>query len=323
LHFFEQQTEESGKRLHESEQQLVRFTRANGVASAGLERDIALQKLGDAEAEYRQIVQERAEASQKITALRQQIASLPPRSITQVRSADNPQLLEKLKTRLLELQLKRTELLTRFEPAYRLVQEVEHQITDTRQSIVAEALSPVKDETTDRNPQYEWARMELEKSQVQWESLQARGAAASSQIGALRVLAQQRQSDSVAQQSLVRAARAEEDSYFLYLRKREEARVGDALDERRILNVAVVQPPVAPALPAHSGLFYFLLAFGVSLAFSVGVAFTAEYFDPTLRTPDEAKNLLELPVLAWLPEVERRPADSAITRIGRRKAMRE
>ena len=220
-------------------------------------------------------------------------------------------MLEKFKTHLLELQLKRTELLTRFEPAYRLVQEVEHQIAETRQSIVAEALSPVKDETTDRNPQYEWARMELEKSQVQWESLQARGAAASSQIGSLRILAQQRQSDAVEQQSLVRAARAEEDSYFLYLRKREEARIGDALDERGILNVAVVQPPVAPALPARSALFYFLLAFGVSSAFSVGVAFTAEYFDPTLRTPDEARNLLELPVLAWLPEPDSGPAISA------------
>ncbi len=234
LRFFERQTEESGRRLHESEQQLVKFTRANGVASGALERDIALQKLGDAEAEYRQIVQERAEAREKITALRQQIASLPPRSITQVRSADNPQLLEKFKTHLLELQLKRTELLTRFEPSYRLVKEVEREIAETRQSIVAEGLTPVKDETTDRNPQYEWARMELGKAQVQWEGLQARGGAASSQIRSLRSLAKQRQADSVSQLGLARATRAEEDSYFLYLRKREEARIGDALDANRI-----------------------------------------------------------------------------------------
>jgi uncharacterized protein involved in exopolysaccharide biosynthesis len=323
LRFFEQQTEESGRRLHESEQQLVKFTRANGVASAALERDIALQKLGDAEAEYRQILQERAEASEKITALRQQIATLPPRSITQVRSADNPQLLEKLKTHLLELRFKRTELLTRFEPSYRLVQEVEREIADTRQSIVAEALTPVKDETTDRNPQYEWARMELEKAQVQWEGLQARGAAASSQILSLRSLAQQRQADSVSQLGLARATRAEEDSYFLYLRKREEARIGDALDANRILNVAIVQPPVAPALPVRSALFYFLLAFGVSSVFGVGVVLMAEYFDPTLRTPDEAKALLELPVLAWLPEAENRPANTTTTRLGWRKVVRE
>jgi hypothetical protein len=38
--------------------------------------------------------------------------------------------------------------------------------------------------------------------------------------------------------------------------------------------------------------------------FTVGIAFTTEYFDPTIRTPDEALGLLEIPVLAWLPAPE-------------------
>ena len=300
--FFETQTAESRRRLHQSEAQLVRFTRTRGVAAAALERDIALEKLGEAEASYRQIGQERVETGRRIVSLREQLKSFPARSVAQKHWADNPQLLEKLKTHLLELQLKRTELLTRFQPSYRLVQEVDRQIDETRQSITAEALTPVRDETTDKDPNYEWARMELEKAQVQWESLQAREAAASGQIAALRGLAQRLQSDMVSQQDLVRAAKAEEDNYLLYLRKREEARIGDALDERRILNVALVEPPVAPVLPVHSVLFYFCLAFGLALAFSIGAAFTADHLDPTIRTPVEAHSLIEAPVLAWLPE---------------------
>jgi uncharacterized protein involved in exopolysaccharide biosynthesis len=103
------------------------------------------------------------------------------------------------------------------------------------------------------------------------------------------------------QQDLMRTQKADEDNYLLHLHKREEARIGDALDERRILNVAIVEPPVAAALPVHPLLLYFLLAFGFATVFSVGTAFTAEYFDPTIRTPDEARGLLEVPVLAWLP----------------------
>jgi uncharacterized protein involved in exopolysaccharide biosynthesis len=99
----------------------------------------------------------------------------------------------------------------------------------------------------------------------------------------------------------MRNAKVEEDNYLLYLHKREEARIGDALDQRRILNVAIVEPPVASALPAHSGLIYSLLAFGLATGFSVSVAFIREYFDPTIRTPAEARGLLEVPVLAWLP----------------------
>jgi uncharacterized protein involved in exopolysaccharide biosynthesis len=163
--------------------------------------------------------------------------------------------------------------------------------------------------------------MEMEKDQVQWDGLRARQSAASTQVASLRTFAQQLQSESLDQQDLMRTAKAEEDNYLLYLHKREEARIGDALDERRILNVAIVEPPIAPALPDHSVFLYFLLAFGLALAFSVGIAFTTEYFDPTIRTPDEAYGLLEVPVLAWLPMPNTTFPCPYISSIGRPKVV--
>lgn len=301
IDFFAQQTADTEKRMHSSEAELVRFTQAHGVVAADLERDIALQKLGEAEASYRQSDQALTETEKRISALHEQLAAFPSRSVTQKRWADNPMLLEKMKTHLLELQLKRTELLTRYEPGYRLVQEVDREIEDTRTAISAEALTPVRDETTDKDPNYEWARMELEKNEVEAKGLRARQADASTQIASLRARAVRMQSDSVDQHDLIRASKAEEENYLLYLRKLEEARIEDALDARRILNVAIVEPPSIPALPVHSILFYFLLAFGVSVAFSILAAFTAEYFDSTIRSPEEARTLLEVPVLAWIP----------------------
>lgn len=302
--FFGEQTQASGKRLQQSEARLVEFTRTRGVASAALERDIALQRLGQAEAELRGITLDGAQVEERIAALRQQLASFPARSVTLKRWSDNPQLLQQLKGRLLELQLRRAELLTRFEPTYALVREVDRQIDETRQSIAAEALSPVRDETSDKDPNYEWARMELEKAQVEREALQARESTARLQIASIRAAADERQSDSVAQQNLVRNAKVDEDDYLLYRRKQEEARIGDALDARHILNVAMIEPPVAPALPVHSMFFYLLLAVGLGLTASLAAAFVAEYFDPTIRTPEEAEELLDLPVLTWLPEEE-------------------
>jgi uncharacterized protein involved in exopolysaccharide biosynthesis len=146
--------------------------------------------------------------------------------------------------------------------------------------------------------------MEIEKAQVQGDGLRARESDASAQAVSLRTLAQRMQSESIDQQDLMRTAKADEENYLLYLRKKEEARIGDALDERRILNVAIVEPPLTPALPNHSTLFYFSLASMSAMVFSVGLAFTSEYFDSTIRTPNEAYNLLEVPVLAWLPAPE-------------------
>jgi len=321
IQFFDQQTAESEKRLRQSEAELVHFTRARGVVSAALERDIALQKLGEADAAYRQSDQDRGETERRIASLGEQLKSFPSRSVTLKRWADNPEALEKMKTHLLELRLKRTELLTRFEPSYRLVQEVEQQIAETLTSIAAEALTPVRDETTDKDPNYEWARMEMEKAQVQRDGLRARQSDAFTQVASLRTFAQQMQSDSVDQQDLMRAAKADEDNYLLYLHKREEARIGDALDERRILNVAIVEAPVAPALAVHSLPVYLLLAFGLAMALSVSIAFASEYFDPTIRTPNEAYSLLEVPVLAWLPAPNPAVLRPFISRIGPPKAV--
>src|ERR1019366_8500191 len=150
IQFFDQQTAEYEKRMHRSEAELVHFTRTRGVVSAALERDIALQKLGEADAAYRQIDQDRVETERRVTSLGEQLKSFPSRSVTLKRWADNPEVLEKMKTHLLELLLKRTELLSRFEPSYRLVQEVEQEIAETRASIAAEALTPVRDETSDK-----------------------------------------------------------------------------------------------------------------------------------------------------------------------------
>ena len=304
IRFFDQQTAETESKLHSSEAALVNFTRTRGVASAATERDIALQKLGEADATCRQINQERVDTERTITALSEQLKSFPSRSVTLKHWSDNPELLEQLKTHLLELQLKRTELLTRYEPSYRLVQEVDQQIEQAKASIAAEALTPVRDETSDKDPNYEWARIELEKAEVRRDGLRAREAEAQTQVSSLRTLAQQMQANSIDQQDLIRTAKADEDAYLLYVHKREEARIGDALDQQHVLNVAIVEPPVPAALPVHSVLLYFLLAFALSTAFSIAIAFTAEYFDSTIRTPAEARTLLDVPVLAWLPVSE-------------------
>jgi len=121
-----------------------------------------------------------------MASLQEQLKSFPSRSVTLKRWADNPEALEKMKTHLLELQLKRTELLTRYEPSYRLVQEVEKEIEDTKATIAAEGLTPIRDETSDKDPNYEWARMDLEKAQVQWDGLRARQSDAGAQVVSLR-----------------------------------------------------------------------------------------------------------------------------------------
>jgi capsular polysaccharide biosynthesis protein len=85
------------------------------------------------------------------------------------------------------------------------------------------------------------------------------------------------------------------------VKKREQARMGDALDEGGIVNVAIAEKPVAPALPRWPPAIVVLAGFAGAVASGTGAAFTADYLDPALRTPEEVTACLELPVLASLP----------------------
>ncbi len=52
-------------------------------------------------------------------------------------------------------------------------------------------------------------------------------------------------------EDLQREVKAAEENYLLYLQKREEARIADALDKSHILNVAIAEPPNGPC-PAQA-----------------------------------------------------------------------
>jgi len=301
LRFFDRQTGESRRQLEEAKTTLVTFMQTHGVVTAGPQRDLVLRRINDEEANYQQTDRELAETEQRVQELEAQLVKLPERSVTQMRTADNPELLRAIKAGLLDLELKKIQLLTKFEPNHRLVQEVEQQIAQAKSAIAAESLAPLRDETTDQNANYEWAKAELQRAQVEIKGLEARQAAARAQLAADRSLARRLGEDAIVQDALASGEQAAQDNYLLYVKKREEARMGDALDEGGIVNVAIAEQPVAPALPVWPPAGVVLVGFVAALALGTGAGFTADYLDPGLRTPEEALACLEIPVLASIP----------------------
>ncbi|MGO8796989.1 MAG: GumC family protein [Candidatus Sulfotelmatobacter sp.] len=302
LRFFDQQTGESRRQLEEAKMKLVDFTKRHGVVMAGQQRDLVLKRLDDVEGSYRQTERDMAEISHRIQELDAQLAKLPMRSTTQVRTADNPELLRALKASLLDLQLKKTQLLTKFEPNHRLVQEVEQQILQAQTAITAERLTPVRDETTDQDPNYEWAKGELQKARVQMRGLEARQIMTSAQLVEYRNLSSELGKKAILQDDLMSSEQAAQENYLLYVKKREESRMGDALDEGGIVNVAIAEQPVVPALPVWPAAEVVLVGLMAAVASGTGAGFAADYLDPAMRTPEEAWACLEIPVLASLPE---------------------
>lgn len=304
--FFDQQTQQFEQGLNKAQDDLTSFTKGTGVVSADIERDSALRQANDFDTTARQAQTAVIETENRIRTLQGQLQTIQPRITTVVRTSDNAQLLEHLKSTLLSLQLKRTELLTKYDPAYRLVQEVDQQIAETKNAIASEESKPIRDESSDQDPNYASVKAELTKAQDDLNGLKARAAAAASISEQYHQAAQRLDKSGVVQQDLKRAVKTQEDNYLLYEHKREEARINQALDQRGILNVSVAEQPTVPVLRNRSRLNLAILTLLVAGTFSLTTAFVVDFMDPSFRTPDELANYLGTPVLAALPKGESR-----------------
>lgn len=299
--FFEEQVQVAATELSRAQRAYQAFMREKKVVSAALERDLMLQKLSEAQGNEYALQSSLAEVQGKAQSLDIKLKELPQRRVIQVRNSDNPQLQEKLKSKLLELELRRIQLLTKFQSSYRLVQETDQQIAQTKTTLEAENLTPIRDEVTEDNPDYLWANSERLKAAVELQALGSREAASRQQLATYQAKAQELARSAPEQRALEQRLKAAEDKYLLYAGKREEARISDALDQTGILNVAVAQPPYAPALPSTSVWVAVCLAILAAGATSSIAVFVADYFDPSLRTPAEVAAFLGVPVLASLP----------------------
>ena len=193
-----------------------------------------------------------------------------------MKKADNTSLLQQLKSTLLELELKRTDLLSKYDPTYVAVKEVDTQIAQARSAIERETASPVLENTTDRNPTYEWLSSELAKANADLPTLEANAKATELAVASYRQKIMDLDQKSIVQQDLVRNVKAEEDNYLLYLKKQEEARIAEQMDDARISNVVISEAAAVPVLPATSPLSIILLGLPLGILMSVGAAFVSD-----------------------------------------------
>lgn len=300
--FFQQETQQYSKGLSDAEARLVDFSQGGSVVSAKLEKEETLQKLAEFEAVLKQTRATIAETKQRIRVLEGQTVSIPARMVTQVKNTDDAVLLSQLKANLLALELKRTDLLEKFEPSYRPLQEVETEIAQTRATLAKAEKTQIHEETTDRDPTHAWATEELAKANAELAGLNARAEATEQIVQSYRQNARALEEHEIVQDDLIRTVKATEENYLLYLRKEEEARISDALDRRRIINVAIAEAASIPLLPSNHRFLTALLGLLLAVFTSIALAFGAEYMDPTFRTPNELESFLDIPVLGTVSQ---------------------
>jgi uncharacterized protein involved in exopolysaccharide biosynthesis len=299
--FFDQETDRYRRELAIAEDNLADFDNREGIVTAATQKQLVLQQLSEFETQFEQAKANAHEADRRAAALRKQIAATPTRQTTQVTQIDNAQLLATLESTLLSLELKRSDMLTKYAPTYQPVQELQDQIADIEKAISKAEASPTQQVTTDRLPAQDWMATEVARAETDRAAFGAQADATAGIVRRYRETAQNLNEKATHQDDLVRNVKTGEDNYLLYLRKREEARISDALDNKRIVNVAIAEAATVPALPALSIFWLVIGAFFTAGIVSIGSAYAIDRMDPSFRTPEELGSYLDMKVLASIP----------------------
>jgi len=300
--FFTQQAQRYTEELETAQQALAAFADREKVVAATTEKEIMLRKQNEFESDLDRTEATIADLSRRLGEIDQQIRTTPDRQITQVRDVGNIEMLRGLKNDILKLEIERSEMLTKFTSAYPPLVRLEERLAQLREAQTGAEQTPLRDETTDQNPTWQWLRNEAARARTERAALVAKAAALRRTVADYTARAARLDRQSVEEDELQRAVKVAEENQTLYRRKQEEARVSDALDRTRIANVAIAESPVAPHMPSgsHRG-WLFLAAMLLAAALSVCMAHLLEVLAPAFHTGDEVTRLLDIPVLATTP----------------------
>jgi uncharacterized protein involved in exopolysaccharide biosynthesis len=304
--FFQQQSEFLKTKLNEAETQLQQLKEQYDVTALNEQQSILLRQVAEMRAALNETVSQTVEIENRMQELQQQLAAVP-RNIPQGEEIDhNPYLINTLEARLVELQLKEKELLTKYTEESRLVKNVREEIKIVNQKLDDNQQKRYGKTRTGVNPTYQQLQQELLRSQADYKALLAKSQAQRAQLSDYKKELDQLNRVETTYTQLQQQVDVDRQNYRLYLTKFEESRISDAMDTQKMASVSLIEPaqvplkPVSPKKMLNLVLGLFLGAMG-----GLGLAFFLEYLDDSLGEIDDVEEQLQLPVLGVLPELQK------------------
>ena len=316
--FFIQQAEDLQDKITQAENELRTIKDKTGISSIEDQRKVIFECIGVLQQEVRKAEAALTSSESKVQALQQTLAKTPELVVTVATVGLQNYAADLMRNRLYELQLQEQNLLSKFEPSSRQVQEIRRQIAEA-QALLDNENKQRAQLTKGTNITYQEMQSELLSEQANLSSLKTEVQVLNKQFAEAQAELKTLNDAEVRIMRLKREMAIQEENYRKYSENLEQARIDDALEARKISNISVVQPatlsirPIGPKRLLHMSLGLLLGIFGAT-----GLAFFSEYLDHSIKTPEEVQERLQLPTFASIPRVH---ADRGfLTAIRRKKA---
>lgn len=276
--FFAGQAVRYRQELKAIEEQVAAFQEQANVVLLAQQKEATLQKSMESQSDLLKTQAAIDEYQSRISHTNGQLNGVDGRVVTQSRVVSNQYVTERLNTMMAELQNRRTQLLTKFQPNDRSIKEVDQEIADTRAALDRATKMTGLEQTTDVNPLRQSLEIDLSKEQADLAGFVARRQAISSQEQGYRAQLMRLDGATAEYDDLLRHQKEVEENYFLYSKKSEEARIAESLDKQKISNVAIIETPSEPHLPSKPNVpLNLVVGTFLAVCVSVGAALCAEF----------------------------------------------
>jgi polysaccharide biosynthesis protein PslE len=301
--FFDEQVKLLKEKLNRTEERLRVFKEKHHLTSLSEQKTLQLKEVSDLRTALNQTVSTAAETQRRLDQLRLQLPKVP-KTIVQGNEIDhNPYILSTLQARLVELELKRKELVTKYSDENHLVRNINEDIAMVRRTLQDQEKKMYGKSRSGLNPTYQRVEEDLLRNEVELKALLAKQSAQTDQLAEHQDQLQKLNNLEMQLSQLERDAEVDRQNYKLYQTKLEESRIFDAMDSEKIANVSLIEPARTPLKPTKPDIVLNLII-GLLLGAlgGVGLACLREYLDDALETPEQVEKTLQLPVLTSVPQ---------------------
>jgi len=298
--FYDEQEKKLRGELVKAEEILKAFQVKEKIIDAPEEVKADLLALAASERALKDADSSLRETEQKVTVLDEQLKQQKATISSSTNITLNP-IHQQIRNRLTQLELERDGLLQRYLPDDRLVKDKETEIVDLKKRLETVKETSVGSENITINEVHRRILNELLQSRVQLRSLNEKRIALTRNVESYSTAAADKKRKGFEYDRLLRDVNAKKENLDLYQKRSEEARISDAMDERKFSNAYILERAALPLQRAdYSALILMLAAIIGSMGVAVAAAFGMEYLNKTLRNEDDIEEELGLPVLATI-----------------------
>jgi len=292
--FFAQQSNDLRNKLVNAEKELLDVKNMMGISSPEEQRLIVLNRIGNLEQQTGVAEAELAVSKAKVQTMQKTLAGIPEAVATGETAGFSDHGADLMRARLYELQMKEQSLESKYTEESRQVQMIRQEVAEAQALLDKEKVNSI----------HKQVQLELFTEQVTLSSLEAKVENLKGQLADAQAELKTVNDADFRITQLTREIDVQKANYRKYSDSLEQGRIDQALEVGNISNISVVQSATLPMKSVRPKK-KLNLALGVLLGIfgAIGLAFSSEYIDHSIRTPEEVEDKLQLPTLVSIPYI--------------------